>query len=567
VARPPHAPPPESEPATPATERAEPEPGASANGRAAERPEPATLETERVDTEEPVAEEPPTEPAEPPTEDAEPPAPARRPAPAPRSLPPPTATFQALLLAAAAALSAFTILRGYGPHDEGLMLAWAQRIADGQWPYRDFWSNYAPGQAVVLGGLTKLLGPSLLYWRILRVAIDALTALAAYRLVRRDAGEAWALAAWLAVAGAMAFPVGPGPTPPALLLAFAALLAARRSPGRGGALAGVAFVFRPEIGAAAALGVLLETRRPKALVPFALVAAALLAPFAIVAGGAMGDQVLGFAGVQGLQRLPLVPALDVGADANKLLERLFPLLLVLGAAGFAAWALWRRPPARGWALAPLVAVGVAYLLARSDEFHLLPLSAALAVALALAAAREPAPAAKVALGVALAVVALHGLDRRAGQILHPPRLAAVPGTVADGVRTWAADARALRRVMRTVGRRAGPGRPVLVAPPRFDRVRVGDPLLNVLLHRPSPTRYDVMQAGVVTTAKVQREMARDLVRSRAPVVVRWVAPIAREREPNGSARSSGVRLLDRAIARRYRRIARYGDYVILVRRR
>jgi hypothetical protein len=54
----------------------------------------------------------------------------------------------------------------------------------------------------------------------------------------------------------------------------------------------------------------------------------------------------------------------------------------------------------------------------------------------------------------------------------------------------------------------------------------------------------VKQPGVLTTAKVQREMARDVVRSRAPVVVRWVAPIARATKPDESARSSGVRLLD-----------------------
>jgi hypothetical protein len=75
-----------------------------------------------------------------------------------------------------------------------------------------------------------------------------------------------------------------------------------------------------------------------------------------------------------------------------------------------------------------------------------------------------------------------------------------------------------------------------------------------------------MQPGVVTTAKVQRAMARDLVSSRAPVVIRWLAPVAQRREPNGSGRSSGVHLLDRTIARRYRRLARYGNYLILVRR-
>jgi hypothetical protein len=48
--------------------------------------------------------------------------------------------------------------------------------------------------------------------------------------------------------------------------------------------------------------------------------------------------------------------------------------------------------------------------------------------------------------------------------------------------------------------------------------------------------------------------------------VRWESPLARAVEDNGSARSSGVFILDRAIARGYRRAARFGDYVVLVRR-
>jgi hypothetical protein len=279
----------------------------------------------------------------------------------------------------------------------------------------------------------------------------------------------------------------------------------------------------------------------------------------------MFDQVIGFARIQGVQRLPLVPPLV--ADPNKLLELLFPLLLVMALAVWAAWAAWRRPDVRGLALAPLIVVGLAYLLARSDEFHALPLSAALAVALAVGAAREPALAARATLALALAVIAAHGLDRRAGQALHPPLVRAIPSAVGDGVNTSPRDARDLRRLIRSVRRRVPPGRPVLVAPPRFDRVRLGDSMLNVLLRRPNPTRYDVMQPGVVTTAKVQREMARDLIRSRTRVVVRWLAPAAARREPNGSGRSSGVHILDRTIRARYRRLVRYGDYLILVRRR
>ena len=119
-----------------------------------------------------------------------------------------------LLFVVAAGLSGFTLLRPASPHDEGLMLQAGSRIAHGQWPYRDFWTNYPPGQALVLAGLDKLFGVSLLSWRIVRVLVDAMSALLAYRLVLLGSGASrpWALAAWLGVAGAMAWPSGPGRT-------------------------------------------------------------------------------------------------------------------------------------------------------------------------------------------------------------------------------------------------------------------------------------------------------------------------------------------------------------------
>ncbi|HEX6698618.1 MAG TPA: hypothetical protein VF080_17545 [Solirubrobacteraceae bacterium] len=474
----------------------------------------------------------------------------------------------ALLALGAAALSAFTILRGYGPHDEGFMLAWARRMADGQWPYRDFWSNYAPGQPLLLAALVKLFGPSLLWWRLVRVAFDATVSVLAFAYVRRHVSTGWALTAGVSVAGAMAWPSAPTPNPTALALGLGALLLAPSAPLGGGALAALAIFVRPEIGVASAIGTAIEaragaTRRPVLRVAVATIAVAVLAlaPFAIVAGGDMVHQVLGFASIQDLQRLPFPLDYDGPHDLNKLLEFYFPAILVAGSAEWAVWALVRRD---GFALAALVAVGVAYLLARTDEFHLVPLSVALAMALAWAAGREGNGAARAALAVALGLIALHGLERRVGQARHPPALAAIPAEAADGVKTDPADAAALRRLIPYVRARAPRGEPVLVAPPRYDRVRVGDPMLNVLLDRPNPTRYDVVQPGVVTTAKVQREMARDL--GGTPVVVRWLSPLAREREPNGSSRSSGVFVLDRAIARGYRPTARFGDYVVFVRR-
>ncbi len=150
---------------------------------------------------------------------------------------------------------------------------------------------------------------------------------------------------------------------------------------------------------------------------------------------AFADDVIGSAAVQDLQRLPF--PLDPPADPNKAFELLFPALLL---AAVVAWALLARaqPPA----FAPFVLVGVAYLLARTDEFHLVPLAAVLAPALALGAARA-AGARRAALAGALGLLDLHGVERQAGRLLHPPALAAVPVGVGDGVRTTARDAAAL----------------------------------------------------------------------------------------------------------------------------
>ncbi len=311
---------------------------------------------------------------------------------------------------------------------------------------------------------------------------------------------------------------------------------------------------------------MIERPQRRAAVAFGAVALAGYMPFLLAAGGDFVDQTVGFTRIQGLQRLPF--PLDLGAawpDPNKLLEAAFPALLVAGAVGIGVWLLWRgrSAPRVAWALVPLMVGGVAYLLARTDEFHLVPLAVLVPVIGALAGARDGARGVRLGAAALLVVVAAHGIERQAGRLLHPADLVALPGPVADGVRADPAFARGVALVARTVA--AVPG-PVLVAPPRYDRVRFGAPLVNVLLRRPNPTRYDVTQPGVVTTRSVQREMAADLRRTRTPWVVRWVAPAAAAREPNGSGRSSGVDLLDRVIARDYVEVARDASFVVLRRR-
>jgi hypothetical protein len=459
------------------------------------------------------------------------------------------------------AFAAIDYRAGIGPHDEGLMLQWGHRIASGEWPYRDFWCNYLPGAPL----LQAALGDSLVVWRVVRAALAGLCAVLAYLLVRRETvNDRWALGAWAGVTAAMAWPLTPGPNAPALALALARLLAARRRRGWAGILAGLAFLFRPEIGVAAALGAwILDGRRSwTPVLSAAFVAVVGLLPFLVVSPGELLSQTFGFAFQQHLQHLPF-PLAPHTTDPNKVLERTFPALLVVFTV---LWGAAVLPRGRGGALVGLMVVGLVYLLARTDEFHLVPLAAVLAIALAAAAAREGRMVLKVALAAGLALIVAHGLDRQLGKVTDATALAGVDLPTVDGVRTAPDDAHALAELATAVGRRSKPGDPLLSAPPRYDRVRVGDTLLYTLLDRTNPTRYDVVQPGVVTTAKVQREMRAALQRTQTKLIVRWLAPVARQTEDNGSGKSSGVRLLDDYIDAHYVRVGRYGDYLLLARR-
>jgi hypothetical protein len=171
------------------------------------------------------------------------------------------------------------------------------------------------------------------------------------------------------------------------------------------------------------------------------------------------------------------------------------------------------------------------------------------------------PAAVVAL--AFAYVVAEGLDRRVRTIQD--RGVAIHLRVADGVRDRAARVPPLERAVHYVDARVPRGRPIYVATLRSDLVTSGNPLFYVLAERPNPTRYDIPAPGIVTSAPVQREIVRDLERTRTSVVVRFAAPITAAPEPDRAGRSTGVRVLDDYLAASYHRVAKFAFYVILAR--
>ncbi len=486
-------------------------------------------------------------------------------------------------------ISGFTIRRGVEPFDEGLTLQAARRVADGQLPYRDFLWAYGPVHPYLLAGLFKLFGTSLLWWRIIRVLVDAGVALLVFSLVSQGAPKRVAFVSWLTAACAMAQPTGANPFAPALLCTLAALLLALRGGRRGclaaGVLCALAAAWRLDFGFYAVLAVLTAAvlaagpagRRSAAAsvgAAFAGLTALVYLPFVIADGpvDAWRD-LLGRSLTQGRYwHLPfpiayhhhvrLWPPGSLAHDAKDVLGFYVPALLVAAlVVAIAAIALRRlqRDPLLT-ALAVLGLAYFAYLLSRNDEFHSTPLIVVSAALLPLLALRVPARAAIVPALLLLALLG-YGASNRLSALFGPPALAPLHIAVADGVEAPPAEARAIEQMVAAVDRRVPAGDPIYTVTRRADLVRVNDPLIYVLTQRDNPTRQDF---GLQTGAPAQRAIVAALTRARPRVIVRWTDPASTIREPNQRGTPTGVHILDRWLSGEYRRAEQFGYYELLV---
>ena len=495
-----------------------------------------------------------------------------------------------LLFAGGILISGFTLLRGIEPFDEGLTLEAARRVAGGQLPYSGFLWAYGPAHIDLLAALFKAFGTSLLWWRIIRVLVDAGVALLVFAIVRREAPMRVAIVAWLVAACAMAQPTGANPFAPALLFTLAAILVAARTEGGGGliwagVLCALAAAWRLDfgvyavIGAAAAVGVRRDGIRGAIAVvlTFGLATALVYLPFVIADGPADAwRDLVGRSLSQGRYwhlpfpiayhgGLDLWPLTALASDLKDVLAFYIPLLLLVGLlaalAAIAFQRLERNPLVAG--LSALGITYVAYLLSRTDEFHTTPLIVVLAALLPILALRPPMRGAAVLSLVLLALLA-YGLSNRVSALVDAPELATVHVAVADGAETAPADARSIEQMVAAVQRRVPPGDPIYTVPRRSDLVRINDPMIYVLTERDNPTRQDF---GLQTGAPAQRAIVAALARAQPKVIVRWTNPESTRREPNDRGKPSGVRTLDKWLAANYRPAESFGYYEILVPRR
>ena len=494
-----------------------------------------------------------------------------------------TARRAALLWLAAALISGFTMRRYLEPFDEGLLLQAATRVADGQWPYADFGWGYGPGQPLLIALAFKAFGPSVLWWRIVRVAADATTAVLVWHLTGRAAGPRWALAAWFAAAVIAAQPTSANPSAVALVLALAALAIAvdgapaisGRRAATAGAVAAVAAFWRPDIGAVAVAAVvvaLLVRRASRA----ALVAAAtavvagllLYLPFAIAAGpGELWDTFVAGPAREGeFWTLPFPLTYDGPlnglGDLKDLLVYELPLIGVVALVAALLTIAIRRGAGPIFAGLAMIGLGTAiYLRSRADEQHAQPLLIVACALIPVAVAARPPRAVALVLVGALALIAAGGAANRVSALVKPPDLEPVHLAGVPGIRVPPAEAAALPPLVRTVQHLVPPGEPIYVAPRRSDLVTLSAPLLHFLTRRPNVLRDDVL---VQARPEEQARIVAALQQRRPKAIVRWTDPISSRPEPNPRGRPSGSTELDRYLAGAYRLQARYGHYDVLV---
>lgn len=516
----------------------------------------------------------------------------------------------ALAMIGAAALYLYpTMIAPLNIYDEGIIVYGATRVMWGEIPYRDFWTQYSPAQLYVLAGLFQVFGATIAVERGWDVAVRAVLAfvmflLAARLTTRNVAFIVWLIGGlWVTYYGFFGYPIFAG-----LLFSLFSIYTLIRAFAQprpwlllSGLSLGVAALFRHDMAvycAAAQSLVLLPfafvkwTHKDDILIRRIATVVRTVLPFVMGALVVVGPVALFFVVnaplnelIQQLFLFPLIefpkvrdlpyPKLDGSVDNVQFYAPfvIYPLAVAVAIVrarsrldtGFQSW---------GVVMVALFGLfGFNQARVRSDTIHTVHFFLSAVVLLPVLLRGFPSKletvtktpsfiisSVGVVLTVAAAINPIAGyavaLESRgdAERALKTTLPIALPGQMSMQ-QTIAVSA---------VQRLTKPKDKVYVGLSQHDRVFANDAMFYFLLQRPSATRYHELHPGLTNTLPVQQEMVNDLERNQVKYVV-VTNMFEGAREPNDSALSTGVTLLDDYIVQHYRTAQTIGSYRILVR--
>jgi hypothetical protein len=491
-----------------------------------------------------------------------------------------------------------------GFYDEGITLFGADRVLRGDVPHRDFYALYGPGQFYLVAGLYKLFGTSVLIERAWTVVVSACSIVLIFFVVDSIVRRLFAvLAAIIALLWFSIIPSYGSAIIPCLAAMLSGLIFLTPALGRAGAAprllgagvcAGVVMLFRYDVGVAvfgaecALLAVSTWFERPAqanrlraivlGLVVFGAGFAVVTMPVALVyaAHGLLPDLYFDVVVVPAttyarMRGLPLPRLWMLRKDPAEFFGVYLPLIMCAAAVPAMIAAAGMRRFALLWTLLALVILELIWFCKGFVRASVVQMSMALILCAPLAAALARPIRGRGRIGTAMATAALvvwvgvtgtlepKVLAMIVRNVTHPPDCQVPAGLERMACFRVSPE---MAETVQYVQQHTAPDDPVFIGLDRHDKIFVNDVTLAFAMNRPSATKWHHFDPGLQTSAPIQREMVGELQRVHPKLIV-TVAKWDNEHEPNDSALSSGVTILDDYIRQAYQPVAKFGANTVL----
>jgi hypothetical protein len=503
-----------------------------------------------------------------------------------------------------------------GMYDEGIVLTGAMRVVAGQIPHRDFYFIYGPAEIYILAGLFKVFGPSLLVERLFDLLIKALLVTSVYGVVasycRRSIAVFVSIVTVMWLFGLNEFGLAITPVSlfnvvgSALLLpVFAGRVSTRRMLAAG-AISGAASLFRYDTGIALlgihvcviAIAVYLganETRNRLRtfssifwpyLVGFALLTVVpALYYFSVAPPAPLFHDIILFPGkyYARARNLPFPPLSIRG------LENL-GIYLPIAIAGLSLYGLVKLrfgavKEWKGFLITFGLLLGVMYVkgLVRVSvvQMYLAIIPSLLLIAVLFQHRSAFSRPVRITISCLLwlsavpaAWSALHEI--RLEELQHSSLVSLARNAPAEGT-AWCKLTNPLTegycflpeddrmRAIEFISSHTRPGQPLYAGLSHHDRVVANDNLIYFATQRLPATHWSHFDPDLQNRSDIQTQMIRELEQKAPPYIV-LDSEFELSREPNDSARSSGVTLLDDYIHDKYQPSETFGAMSIWQRR-
>lgn len=510
-------------------------------------------------------------------------------------------------------------------YDEGIILVGAERVLQGDLPYRDFWTLYGPGQFYLVSFLYSIFGVSDLTLRVYGILIKAAITSLAYLLIVPFARRSLALTGAVLVLFVLIGMHNYGfPVFPALALAMTSLLLLDRTEGTlatnlglAGICAGIVTVFRQDLGVYAALAIAaccLLTAPPKntaagqhhggrgaatRLIWFATGYTVIMLPVAVMLVSAVPLRdlqenlfTIPFTVYPAFRSLPFPTELIVPNDIAWFHPRVYapfsvyvPFIVVIWSAALEFRHRYIGSPdhrnANVMLVPALLLMTLLFTLkglVRTSPLHSVQSIVLSIVLLAIGVARvdwrHPRERAFFApgLAVALALVVVVASFGVYAVVLATNALVRQTTNLRTRcfypelprLRCASVDAETLAAAQ-FVRVNSHSSDVIYVGTDRHDKIMINDVAFYFLSERLAATKWQELHPGVQTTDRIQREMVSEMKRTPPAFVILNGRDLEGD-EPNASRFSSGVFVLDDYIRSHFVEVQRFGAIRVLSRR-